>query len=267
MIKKLLLLSILALTILASAIDVANENVKKEDVQIGIYEQLGKKISLNTKFTDQNGKEKTIKELMNGRATIISLNYYKCPGICGAQFASVSSLVDRLDVPLDEYQVLTISIEPEDTPQLALDKQDTFYDSMVLKQDFPRDKWSFLVGSQDSIKEFASSVGYKYKKQIGKNGVVDYIHAGALIVVSPSGIITRYIYGMDYSKFDVKMALIEADEGRVSAARVQALKLCFAYDAQAKKYIFQWEKIVGGFLFLGVLTFFLYLIITGRKET
>jgi len=264
MIKKILLLSLLVINVFANA---SNENVKKEDVQIGIDEQLGKKISLDTKFTNQNGKTETIKELMDGRATIISLNYYKCPGICGVQFAAVASLVDRLDVPLDQYQVLTISIEEKDTPALALEKQTTFYDSMVLKPNFPKDKWDFLVGTKDAIEEFASSVGYQYKKQIGKNGVVDYIHPGALIVVSPSGIITRYIYGMDYSKFDVQMALIEADEGRVSATRVQALKLCFAYDAQAKKYIFQWEKIVGGFLFISVLAFFLYLMITGRKES
>jgi protein SCO1/2 len=266
MIKKILLSLILIINIFAST-NAGNENVKKEDVLIGIYEELGNKISLDTQFTDQNGTKKTIKEFMNGKSTIISLNYYKCPGICGAQFASVASLVDRLDVPLDEYQVLTVSIEPDDTPALALDKQDTFYDSMVLKPNLSRDQWTFLVGDQKSIYDLANSVGYKYKKQISKDGVIDYIHAGALIVVSPSGIITRYIYGMEYSKFDVKMALIEADEGRISAARVQALKLCFAYDTQSKKYIFQWEKIVGGMLFLGVLSFFLYLMITGRKKS
>ena len=265
MIKKIAILSFLIVSIFAQ--DFNNEQVKKEDVKIGIYEKLGDIVDVNATFTTQDNQVKTIKELMDGRATIISLNYYKCPGICSAQFSALASLIDRLDVNLDEYQVLTISIEPEDTPELAKDKQKTFFDSLRLKPNFPKEKWDFLVGTQENINNFSSSVGYKYKKQINKNGIVDYLHPGALIVLSPSGKITRYIYGIKYSQFDVKMALIEADEGRVNATRVQALELCFAYDAQSKKYIFQWEKVVGGIMFLGVLLFFLYLMITGRRKS
>jgi len=260
LIRKIILLTLLTVSIFAQEI------VKDKDARVGIYEQLGNKVALDTKFTTQDGVTKTLKELMNGRATIVSLNYYKCPGICTAQFAAVASLVDRLDVPLDEYQVLTISIEPQDTPALAKEKKDTFYDSLILKANLPQDKWEFLVADQKAITDFTKSVGYEYIKQVNKDGVIDYLHAGTLVIISPSGIITRYIYGTSYSHFDVKLALVEADEGRVSATRVQALDLCFAYDAEAKKYVFQWEKIVGGTLFFGVVLFFLYLTITGRKE-
>jgi len=265
LIKKTLLLSLLIFSISAFAIQDTSKT-QKEEVQIGVYEQLGKIIDLNATFTTEYGQIKTIKELMGGKSTIISLNYYECPGICTTQFSAVASLIDRLDVPNDQYQVLTLSIEPKDTPQLALKKKRTFYDSMILKKNLPKNQWHFLVGTQKNITEFANSVGFKYKKEIDKNGLVNYLHPGTLVVISPSGKITRYIYGLSYSQIDAKMALIEADEGRIGATRVAALKLCFAYDAQAKKYIFQWEKVVGGGIFLCVLLFFIYLIITGRKE-
>jgi protein SCO1/2 len=264
LIKKLLLLLVINLNVFALNAD--NNSIKKENVKVGVYEKLGEFASVNSIFTTETGEKKTIKELMNGRSTIVSLNYYKCPGICTTQFAAVASLVERLDVPLDQYQVLTLSIEPKDMPKDALDKQRTFFDSMILKPNFPKDTWRFLVGKQKNITKFANSVGIKYKKQLDKDGTVNYLHPGTLVILSPSGKITRYIYGLSYSQFDVQLALVEADEGRVNATRVQALKLCFAYDAKAKKYIFQWEKIVGGLLFAGVLLFFLYLLFTGRKN-
>jgi protein SCO1/2 len=265
LIKKILLLSLFIFSVNIFATQDINKT-KKEEVQIGVYEQLGKIIDLNTTFTTEYGQLKTIKELMDGKSTIISLNYYECPGICTTQFSEVASLIDRLDVSNDQYQVLTLSIEPKDTPQLALKKKRTFYESMILKKNLLKNQWHFLVGTQKNITKLANSVGFKYKKQVDKNGVINYLHPGTLVVVSPSGKITRYIYGLSYSQIDGKMALIEADEGRIGATRVAALKLCFAYDAQAKKYIFQWEKVVGGVIFLSVLLLFIYLIITGRKK-
>jgi protein SCO1/2 len=257
--KKIILLGIICLSLFA-------QEVKKEDVRVGVYEKLGQTAAVDTVFTDSTNVKKTIAQIMNGRPTIISMNYYKCPGICTSQFAAVASLVDRLDVPLDEYQFITVSIEPEDTIELAAEKKKTFFESLILKPNLPKEKWNFLVGDQENITKFADSIGYEYLKQTNTEGVVDYLHPGTLIVLSASGKITRYIYGISYSHFDVKLALNEADEGRVSAARVQALKLCFAYDAEAKKYVFLWEKVVGGGLFFMVLCFFIYLTITGRKK-
>jgi len=237
-----------------------------DEQKVGIYEKLGEIAKVDTLLTDTLGNKKSIKEFMQNKPTIISMNYYNCPGICSTQFAAVAGLIDLLDAKTKDFQVLTISIEPSDTPKIALDKKETFYKSLILKPKFPEDQWKFLVGDAKSIKDFSNSIGYQYKKIVDKNGVVDYIHPGSLIVLSPSGKITRYIYGIRYSPFDVKMALIEASEERVGGIRVQALKYCFAYDTNAKKYIFQWEKIVGGLMFFIVISFFLYLAFTGRKK-
>ena len=237
------------------------------DQKVGIYEELGKYAKTENIFSDSEGNKKTIKEFMKNKSTIISMNYYNCPGICTTQFSTVAQLINLLDAKTEDFQVLTISIEPNDTPKLAAEKKDTFYKTLRLKPNFPQEQWKFLSGDAKSIKSFSDSIGYHYKKIINpKTQEINYIHPGSLTVLSPKGKITRYIYGIRYSSFDVKMALIEANDGRVGGIRVQALAYCFAYDTKSKKYIFQWEKIVGGLMFFIVISFFLYLAFTGRKK-
>lgn len=236
------------------------------DKKIGIYDELGKYAKIDLLFTDSASQTKPIKEFMQDKPTIISMNYYNCPGICSTQFAELAALVDLLDLDLKDFQVLTISIEPTDTPKLALAKKDTFFQNLRLKPDLPDDQWKFLVGNKENIKMFSESIGYYYKKTVDKYKNIDYIHPGALTILGKDGKITRYIYGIDYSPFDVKLALIEASKGQVGGIRVQALAYCFAYDPQAKKYVFMWEKIVGGVMFFSVLALFIYLVITGRKK-
>ena len=260
----------LALLIASATLGTANLDDKKigenENQKVGIFDQLGKNANIDLTFNDEMNNNKSIREFMQNKPTIFSMNYYNCPGICTTQFAAVAALIDLLDVSNDEYQVLTMSIEPTDTPTLAQKKKDTFYASFKKKKNLPQEQWKFLSGTQNNITAFSESIGYNYKKVINKQGGIDYIHPGTLIVVSPSGKITRYIYDLRYSSFDVKMALIEAKEERVGAIRVQALKYCFAYDPVSKKYVFQWEKVVGGLMLFIVVSFFLYLAITGRKE-
>ncbi len=261
------IISFALIILLSSTILSAKTEEKKEDVKIGIFEMLGKNVALDAVFTDENNNTKTLKEFMGNRPTIISMNYYKCPGICNTQIAAVASLIERLDVDPDEFQVLTISIEANDTPKDALDKKNIYFSSMKLKPNFPRNKWHFLVADQKNITAIAESIGFRYKKQVNKLGVIDYIHATALTVLAESGKIIRYVYGSsNYSNIDVKLALNEADEGRVSPSRVVALQLCFAYEPKSKKYVFQWEKIVGIFMTLSTLSFFLYLILTGKRN-
>ena len=258
----------LALLIASATLGIANQDNEKigESEKVGVFDQLGKNANTDAVFTDELGESKSIKEFMHNKPTIISMNYYNCPGICTTQFAAVAALIDLLDVSIDEYQVLTVSIEPTDTPALAQKKKDTFYASLKKKKDLPQEQWKFLSGTQENITALSESIGYNYKKVTNKQGGVDYIHPGTLIVLAPSGKITRYIYDLRYSSFDVKMALIEAKEERVGAIRVQALKYCFAYDPVSKKYVFQWEKVVGALMLFIVVSFFIYLVVTGRKK-
>lgn len=233
--------------------------------QIGVYEHLGDKINLELTFTNEYNQKKTLKELFNNKATILTLNYYNCPSICSVQLYALAETLNKLDLkPYIDYNAITISIEKEDTFKDAREKKDSIL--KTIKKSFPPQAWTFLSSkNQTSIDEISDSLGYKYEKRI-KDGVVDYLHPGVIMVISPTGKISRYLNGIDFLPFDLKLALLEANKENTGPTIAKALLYCFAYDAKSKTYVFQVEKIVGSFIFLIIFIFFIYLIKTGRNQ-
>lgn len=254
---------ILFLTLIYSA----NATTTKEEPQeqkIGVYENLGSIIPLDAIFTDEYGKTKTLKEFINKKPTILTLNYYSCTALCSPLLAGVTDVLNRIQLkPYIDYNVLTISIEPKDTPQTALDKKKAQLSN--IKIPFPPQTWSFLSGDQKNIDTITNAVGFKYQKRV-RDGVVDYLHPGLIIVLSPNGKIARYLNGVRFLPFDLKLAVLEASEERSGPTIANTLLYCFAYDAKSKTYIFQAEKIVGLFILLIIGIFFIYLVKTGRKK-
>ena len=232
--------------------------------QIGVYEHQGDTVPLHLTFTDEYNKTKTLEEFIRNKPTVLTLNYYSCKALCSPLLTGVSHVLNKLDLkPYVDYNVLTISIDPKDDHQTALAKKQTHL--KMIKKDFPPQTWSFLTGTQENINQISDAIGFKYKKRI-KDGVVDYLHPGVIIVLSPNGKISRYLNGVDYLPFDLKLALLEAKEERVGPTIAKTLLFCFAYDAKSKTYIFQAEKVIGILMFLIVAIFFIYLVKTGRKK-
>jgi protein SCO1/2 len=237
---------------------------KETQEQIGVYEHLGDTVPLNLTFTDEYNKTKTLKEFIRNKPTVLTLNYYSCKALCSPLLTGVSAVLNKLDLkPYIDYNALTISIDPRDNFQTALAKKQTHL--KMIEKPFPPQTWSFLTGSQENINKITDAVGFKYKKRI-KDGVIDYLHPGVIIVLSPNGKISRYLNGVDYLPFDLKLALLEAKEERVGPTIAKTLLFCFAYDAKSKTYVFQAEKVIGILMFLIVAIFFIYLVKTGRKK-
>ncbi len=237
--------------------------IKPEEIKIGIYEHLGSYIPMNLTFNDEYGNKKTLKEFINNKPTILTLNYYSCTALCSPLLSGVAQVLDKMQLkPYIDYNVLTISIEPLDTPALAQEKKKTHLNN--IKIPFPPQTWSFLTGNQKNIDAISDAVGFKYQKRI-KDGVVDYLHPGAIIVLSPNGKIARYLNGVRFLSFDLKLAVLEASQERSGPTIANTLLYCFAYDAKSKTYVFQAEKVVGSFMFGIIFIFFIYLVKTGRK--
>lgn len=238
--------------------------IEPKEVKIGVYENLGKTIPLDLKFVDEYGNKKTLKEFINKKPTILTLNYYSCTALCSPLLSGVAEVLDKMKLkPYIDYNVLTISIEPLDTPTLALNKKKTHLNN--IKIPFPPQTWSFLTGSQKNIDSITDAVGFKYQKR-EKDGVVDYLHPGVIIVLSPNGKIARYLNGVRFLSFDLKLAVLEASQERSGPTIANTLLYCFAYDAKSKTYVFQAEKVVGSFMFGIIFIFFIYLVKTGRKQ-
>ncbi len=233
--------------------------------ELGIDEKLGDKVPLDLTFIDENANEVTLKELMDGKPTLLTLNYFRCSGICTPQLNDMATVLSGLDlVEGVDYKVITVSFAENETAALAAAKKKNILASMT--RSFSEDGWRFVVGENNSSKILADSVGFHFKKDVLSNGNTEYIHGAALIALSPDGKITRYLNGINQLPFDVKMSVLEAADGKVGPTIAKTLLFCFAYDPKGKKYIFVWEKVGGIVMTSIVLLFFIWLIRSGRKE-
>ncbi|MDQ7044685.1 MAG: SCO family protein [Sulfurimonas sp.] len=247
------------ITILALLITIANAGY------LGINEKLGDIVPLDLVFLNEKGEQVTLKKLMDGKPTILTLNYFKCAGICTPQLNDLAKMLGRLDLAENtDYKVVTVSFAEDETPDLAKAKRKNQLAS--IPRDYVADAWHFVIGENNSSHVLADKVGFSFEKTVTKLGKVDYIHAAALIIISPEGKITRYLNGIEQLPFDVKMALYESSQGKVGPTIAKTLLYCFSYDPEAKTYIFVWEKVAATVMLFIVLGFFISLLRMGRKE-
>ena len=241
-------------------------NAHASDDKIGTYEKLGGFVPLDLVFTDENNQTKTLGEFMNNKPTVISVNYFNCPGVCGPQIDGMTRTVDRMElIEGRDYKALTISFVKTDTPILAKSFKQNHIN--VIRKDFDKNAWNFLTtNNQSSIDKLTEALGYEYKKIINKQGLVDYIHPAGLVVISPDGQITRYLSGIKYLSFDLKMAILESAKGEVRPTITKALSFCFSFDPENSKYVLATNKILATVILFVVLVFFIYMLIAGKKR-
>ncbi len=232
---------------------------------LGIEEKLGKMVPLDLTFVNDKSERVTLKQLMDGKPTILTLNYFRCAGICSPQLNDLAKTLGKLQLAENtDYKVITVSFAENETAALAAAKRKNQLES--IGRDYVADAWHFVVGENNSSGKLADSVGFRYQKTVSMTGQTDYIHSASLIVLSPEGKVTRYLYGITQAPIDLKMAIYEASNGTVRPTIAKPLLFCYSYDPGAKKYIFQWEKIAGVVMLAIVFGFFLYLLKIGRKE-
>jgi protein SCO1 len=236
-----------------------NELPKPLKVEIGIVEQLGRTIPLDLQYLNENGDTVTLRQLID-KPTILSFVYYDCPSICGPFQSGIAEVISKTDMILGtDYQVILISFNPLDNPVKARDKKKNYTQEIP---EIQQTAWHYLTGWQENIKEITDAVGY-YFKPVG----LDFAHPSALIILSPQGKITRYLFGISFLPFDLKMALIEAQKGLPRPTINKVLQYCFAYSDTSHSYTLQVTRIVGTLTILMALLVFLVLILKKRKKT
>ncbi|MBT3243172.1 MAG: SCO family protein [Bacteroidetes bacterium] len=231
----------------------------EENIEIGIVEKLESTIPMDLEFMLEDGSRVSLNEHID-KPTILSFVYFDCPGMCGPLLAGVADVITKLDMNLGEdYDVITFSFDPKDSPDKARAEKANFVQQIDPKY-WPH--WNFLTSSQETINKITNAVGWRYKAQ-----GLDFAHPSAIMIISPEGKITRYLYGVSYLPFDVKMALIEAQKGIAQPTINKILEYCFAYDPQGRGYTLQITRIVGFFTIIIALAIFVYLIVKGRRKT
>ena len=225
---------------------------------IGMDEKLGEWIPLDLTFYDEGGNSISLKHLIH-KPTILAPVYYRCPNVCSFLLFNLAGVINKMpSEPGKEYQVLAFSFDETEKPNLALEKK-----KMVLKmieKPFPEDAWRFLTGDKENIHKLTDAIGFHFKRQ-GQ----DFLHPVSLIILSPDGKITRYIYGTEFLPFDIKMALLEASEGKVGPTLSKVLRFCFSYDPKGRKYVFNTLKVTGIVTLLFALALILFLVLKGKR--
>jgi protein SCO1/2 len=224
----------------------------------GIEQKLGEQVPLDLTFIDEAGQPATLRELVDDKPVVLALVYYKCPMLCGQV---LNGLLESLrELRLDagrEFNVLTISIDPEETPALAAAKKKGYL--ARYNRSGSETGWRFLTGEPDHISQIADAVGFRYTYDPKTR---QYAHAAGIMVLTPEGRIARYFYGIRYNPRDLRLGLVEASSGTIGSPVDALLLLCYSYDPAHGRYglvIANVLRVAGGvtILLLAALIFFL----------
>lgn len=226
-----------------------------ETIEAGIDEQLGDYLPLELTFKNSKGEDVQLKELIN-KPTLIAMVYYECPGICSPLQSELAWTLDRMDLPVEDFQVLSISFDHHETPEVAATWKRNYMKS--IKRDFPEETWQFLTGDSLAIKELTDTLGFYFIPAEDQ-----FVHAGAVIAISPKGKISRYLFGTTFNPFDMKMALLEAESGKTNPTISKVLQFCFSYDPEGRTYTLNITRIIGAIMLAGVAVI---AIVTLRKK-
>ena len=228
-------------------------------VEIGIVEKLGQTIPMDLKFINEKNDTVPIGSLIN-KPTILSFVYFDCPGLCSPLQDGIADVIGKTEMELGkDYDVITISFNTLDTPEKAKEKKQNFVTKIKESQ---RGSWTYLTGELENIQKITESVGFRFKPT-----GVDFAHPSTIIILSPQGKITRYLYGVTFLPFELKMAVGEALKGNPQPTSNKIFEYCFAYDPQSKTYTLQFTRLLGSFVLVLGLFFVLYLFVSSRKKS
>lgn len=238
---------------------VLNEN-DRALTAIDVEEHLGRQLPLELTFTDENGKPVKLGDFFDGeRPVIMALAYYECPMLCTLVLNGIADGVKNLDhlKSGEDYQLLTVSIDPAETAELAKDKQKTYLAATGDKAT-PAD-WTFCVGAEDNIRTLADSLGFDYYYDAELD---NFAHPAVIYLITPEGRISRYLYGIHYKAQDLRLGLLEASRGKIGTTVDRVLLYCYHYDPDTKGYVVFAGNVMrlGGVVTLGLLGIFLLLL-------
>jgi protein SCO1/2 len=233
---------------------------------IDVIEHLGERIPSGLTFTDVTGAPKSIESLLHqGRPVVVTLGYHRCPMLCGLVLDGLAKAARTVGLTLGkDWTAVDISIDPGEDPKLLQQNQHRVLENAG--SGLTRDAWPFWLSSADggvAARQLADAVGFRYKYDPTSK---QFAHDAVAFVLTPEGVISRYLYGVDYPARDFRMALVEASGGRVGTTLDKVIMSCYRYDAAKRRY----APFIMGFMRIGAgLVFFALaglLIVLWRKE-
>lgn len=225
----------------------------------GIEEKLGQTLPLDLEFYNEDGYLIPLRKAIH-KPTILAFVYYKCPGICSPLLTELTRIVDQMDLELGkDYDIVTLSFDEREKPQLAADKRENYLSS--IEKTIDPDGWHFFTGDSENIAKLTSAAGFYFYRTDST-----FVHPGALIIISPEGKITRYVNGIQYLPIAIKMALLDASQGRTGPTIAKLLRFCYAYDPESHTYALDVTRVAMLTVLGMVLIFVVFIVVKPKKK-
>ena len=202
---------------------------------VGIDQKLNEQLPLDLAFKDESGKDVKLGDYFGKKPVVLSLVYYQCPMLCNQVMnGMVTAFKVMAFQPGQDFEVVTVSFDPRETPALAAAKKNTYVNYLPeARRANAASGWHFLTGDEASIKRLTDAVGFRYHFDEATN---QFAHASAIYVTTPQGKLARYFYGIEYPPRDLRLGLIEAADNKIGTPVDQLLLYCFHYDPATGKY-------------------------------
>lgn len=216
--------------------EVPSDYVLPELADVGVTEHLGEQVPMEILLRDEQGQDVPLQQFFRtGKPVALNFVYHSCPTLCSmVQSGFTASLKEVPWNVGEQYEVLTISIDPKDTPQIAAEKKAQWVGTYGRSSEKTAAGWHFLTGDERQVKRLAQAVGFTYHYDPRQR---QYAHSAAVFVLTPTGKIARYLYGIEFPGKDMRLALTEAAEGRFVSTIDHLLLYCYQYDPNARGYV------------------------------
>jgi protein SCO1/2 len=204
----------------------------KAFTEVGIDQKLDEQLPLDLKFRDEKGETVELGKYFHAKPVIISLVYYKCPMLCTQVLNGMVETFRTMKMTAGkEFEVITVSIDHHETPEMAAEKKETYVEEYG--RPGAAEGWHYLVGDSLAIKTLADAVGFKF---VYDQPTKQFAHASGIMVATPKGKVARYLYGIEYGAKDLNFSLMEAAQEKIGSAVDKILLLCYHYDPTTGKY-------------------------------
>jgi protein SCO1/2 len=238
------------------------ENLPPELEGVGFDQKLGAQVPLDLAFRDESGAQVRLGAYFGQRPVLLVLSYFECPMLCTLVLNGVTSALKAVPfAPGEDFEIVTVSFDPREKPELAAKKKANYVE--LYGKPGAGAAWHFLTGDEPAIQALTSAVGFRYRYDASSN---QYAHAAGIMVLTPDGRISRYLFGIEYAPKDIRLALVEASTGKIGSFVDQVLLFCFHYDPESGTYGTAAINLIraGGVVTLAALA--LFLIASWRRD-
>jgi protein SCO1/2 len=230
--------------------------------EVGIDQKLDQQLPLDLTFRDESGKTVKLGDYFGKKPVLLSLVYYECPGLCTMTLNGMASSFKPMDFTVGkEFDVVTVSFDPTEKPELAAAKK-AQYVKQYGRPEAERG-WHFLTGDEAEIKQLTRAAGFRYVYDVNTK---QYAHGAAIMLTTPQGKLSRYFYGLEYSTRDLRLGLVEASEDRIGTVADAVTLLCYQYDPKSGKYGWAVMRTIQAGAIVTMLSLGTFMFVMFRRE-